>query len=74
MYAIRSYYETPDKVDVIKDICALENQFKKAMDDDLNTAEAIGGIFEYIRDINLAFEDGKGANSAKEALGALDIV
>jgi len=66
--------ETPDKVDVIKDICALENQFKKAMDDDLNTAEAIGGIFEYIRDINLAFEDGKGANSAKEALGALDKV
>lgn len=63
-----------DKVDVFKDICALENQFKKAMDDDLNTAEAIGVIFEYVRDINLAFEEGKGAQSAKEALEALDKV
>ena len=65
---------TTDKVDVFKDICALENQFKKAMDDDLNTAEAIGVIFEYVRDINLAFEEGKGAQSAKEALEALDKV
>ncbi len=65
---------TTDKVDVFKDICALENQFKKAMDDDLNTAEAIGMIFEYIRDINLAFEEGKGAQSAMEALEALDKV
>jgi cysteinyl-tRNA synthetase len=63
-----------DKVDVFKDICALENQFKKAMDDDLNTAEAIGVIFEYIRDINLAFEESKDAQSAKEALEALDKV
>ena len=63
-----------DKVDVFKDICSLENQFKKAMDDDLNTAEAIGVIFEYVRDINLAFEEGKGAQSAKEALEALDKV
>jgi cysteinyl-tRNA synthetase len=44
------------------------------MDDDLNTAEAIGMIFEYVHDINLAFEDGKGAKSAKEALEALDKV
>jgi cysteinyl-tRNA synthetase len=65
---------TADTVDVTKDICALENQFKKAMDDDLNTAEAIGMIFEYVHDINLAFEDGKGAKSAKEALEALDKV
>ena len=63
-----------DTVDVTKDICALENRFKAAMDDDLNTAEAIGVIFEYIRDINLAFEDGKGANGANEALRALDKV
>ncbi len=63
-----------DTADVTKDVCALENQFKKAMDDDLNTAEAIGVIFEYIHDINLAFEDGKGAQGAKEALDALDKV
>ncbi len=66
--------ETTDIVDVNKDICALENRFKQAMDDDLNTAEAIGVIFEYIRDLNLAFEERKGAKSAKEALEALDKV
>lgn len=63
-----------DTADITKDVCALENRFKAAMDDDLNTAEAIGVIFEYIRDINLAFEDGNGAKSAKEALDALDKV
>lgn len=59
-------------VDISKDICALEEKFKDAMDDDLNTAEAIGVIFEYIKDINLAFEDGGNQKSAKEALDALD--
>ncbi len=63
-----------DTTDITKDVCALENRFKAAMDDDLNTAEAIGVIFEYIRDINHAFEDGNGAKSAKEALDALDKV
>ena len=62
------------KVDVVKDICALENRFKEAMDDDLNTAGAIGVIFEYIRDINLAFEENKDAKSAADALKALDTI
>jgi cysteinyl-tRNA synthetase len=44
------------------------------MDDDLNTAEAIGAIFEYIRDINLAFEHGGDRKNAQEALAALDKV
>ncbi len=61
-------------VDVEKDICALEERFRQAMDDDLNTAEAIGVIFEYIRDINLAFEHGGDKKSAGEALAALDKV
>ncbi len=63
-----------DQTNVTKDVCALESRFKEAMDDDLNTAEAIGVIFEYIRDINLMFEAGKDARSAKEALEALDRV
>jgi cysteinyl-tRNA synthetase len=61
-------------VDVEKDTCALEERFRQAMDDDLNTAEAIGVIFEYIRDINLAFEHGGDKKSAEEALAALDRV
>ena len=42
------------------------------MDDDLNTAEAIGVIFEYIKDINMAYENGGDKRSAQDALGALD--
>lgn len=59
-------------VDVSREACALEEKFNEAMDDDLNTAEAIGVIFEYIREINLLFENRGSKKSAKEALAALD--
>lgn len=49
-----------------------EKRFKEQMDDDLNTAGAIGAIFEYIKEVNLAFADNKGKNEAKKALDALD--
>jgi cysteinyl-tRNA synthetase len=62
------------QVDVEKDTCALEERFRRAMDDDLNTAEAIGVIFEYVHDINLAFENGGDKQSAEAALVALDKV
>ncbi len=62
------------EVDVSRDICALEEGFVRAMDDDLNTAEAIGVIFEYIKDINLAFENGGRGKAVNEALSALDRV
>ena len=61
-------------VDIHKDACALEERFRRAMDDDLNTAEAIGAIFEYIRDINQVFETGGDKKSAEEALDILDRV
>lgn len=62
------------EVDISRDICALEERFKQAMDDDLNTAEAIGVIFEYIKVANMAFENGGSKKSAEEALAALDRV
>ncbi len=61
-------------VDVSKYTCELRQRFKDEMDDDLNTAGAIGAIFEYVREINLAFEQGGDASSAKEALCVLDEV
>jgi cysteinyl-tRNA synthetase len=61
-------------VDVEEKIRALEDGFRDAMDDDLNTAEATGAIFEYIRDINQAFEQGGDKKSAGDALAALDKV
>lgn len=59
-------------IDVSRDACALEKAFTDAMDDDLNTAEAIGAVFEYIRGINLAFENGGSKKNAVQALEALD--
>jgi len=61
-------------VDVEEKIRALEENFRNAMDDDFNTAEAIGAIFEYIRDVNQAFEHGGDRKSAGDALAALDKV
>src|SRR5580658_3096944 len=34
------------------------NAFDEALDDDLNTAEALGAVFEYIRDTNAAMDSG----------------
>jgi cysteinyl-tRNA synthetase len=36
-----------------------EKQFGESLDDDLNTAEALGALFEYIRDANIAMDAGE---------------
>lgn len=53
-------------------IAELNKGFNEAMDDDLNTAQAIGEIFEYITKINTLFRDGGSKDAAKAALAALD--
>ncbi len=60
------------QVDVSGAIARAKKCFKEAMDDDLNTADAIGAIYEYIREVNTLFAEGGDANSAGEALAALD--
>ena len=60
--------------DVSRDICELEKRFCESMDDDLNTAGALGVVFEYIKDINMKFEGAGSKTGAKEALAALDRV
>ncbi len=47
-------------------------KFIEAMDDDLNTADALGAIFELVKQANTAFASGGDAESAKEALSQLD--
>ena len=42
------------------------------MDDDLNTADAIGVIFDLVKELNTAFSQGGDAAQAKEGLGMLD--
>ncbi len=47
--------------------------FQNAMDDDLNTAEALGAVFEYIRETNTAMDAGEfRAGNAAPALALLD--
>jgi len=52
--------------------------FLAAMDDDLNTSEALGTLFPYLREVNAAIDDGSldaaGAAAAARALGKADSV
>ena len=59
-------------VDVAPAATAANEKFNAAMDDDLNTADTIGGIFEYIKEVNTLFENGGQTEAAKAALAALD--
>ncbi len=47
-------------------------KFKDAMDDDLNTADAISAIFELVKDINTNIRGGCSKAFAKECLSLLD--
>ncbi len=53
-------------------------EFTAAMDDDLNTSEALGVLFPYLRDVNVALDEGSldaaGATSALEAIRSADRV
>lgn len=52
------------------------NRFEEALDDDLNTAEALAAIFEYIREANIAMDAGefRGGNvePARDLLARFD--
>jgi cysteinyl-tRNA synthetase len=51
---------------------AAVHAFDEALDDDLNTAEALGAIFEYVRDMNTAMDAGEvDAADVPAALGLL---
>ena len=46
-------------------------EFIKAMDDDLNTADAISAVFELVTAINTAVKDGASKEFAEKSLAAL---
>ncbi len=62
---------TDIQTDIKTPIAKLKAEFISAMDDDLNTAEAIGVIYEYIKEINTLFANGATKSDAKEGLDAL---
>ena len=49
-----------------------QERFIVAMDDDFNTAGAIGVVFELVRDVNSAIAEGASAEFAKDAIGLLE--
>jgi cysteinyl-tRNA synthetase len=57
---------------------AFRRQFDAAMDDDLNTAAALGALFPYLTDVNRAFDertlDAKGAELVRLAIERADYV
>ena len=51
-----------------------EHKFDCAMDDDLNTADALGAIFELVRDANVVIQPGCASEAAEKALKSLNAV
>jgi len=49
-----------------------KNKFQEAMDDDLNVSEALGAVFDLVRDANKALEIGISKNNAEELLELLE--
>jgi len=39
-----------------------------ALDDDLNTSRALGAVFEWVRDVNRALDEGRGSGADRPAL------
>ncbi len=60
--------------DDLQALCAsCEEEFVKALDDDLNISGALGAVFEFVRAVNKALDEGTtGAEGAKNALALLD--
>ncbi len=49
-----------------------EKRFDDAMDDDLNTADALGAIFELVKDANISLKDDASSSAAENALNSLN--
>ncbi len=61
-----------DDADKIAALDGFKNKYIEAMDDDLNTAGAIGVLFELVREINTNLRDGVSAAYKDAALKLLD--
>ena len=62
---------TETEKETLTGLFAYREQFRQAMDDDLNTADAISAVFELIRDVNTAIKDGASSPFAKACLALL---
>ena len=67
--AVAAEKDDADKIAALDDF---KNRYIEAMDDDLNTAGAIGVLFELVREINTNLRDGVSAAYREAALKLLD--
>ena len=63
---------TPEETEQLSKLELYREKFDAAMEDDLNTADAISAVFELIRDINTAVKDGSSKEFAEKCLKLLD--
>ena len=61
-----------DEASLIAAFDTYRNQFVEAMEDDMNTADAISAIFDLVSAANLAVKDGSSKSYAKAALSVLE--
>ena len=59
---------TPEEAELLMKLDTYREKFDAAMEDDLNTADAISAVFELIRDINTAVKDGSSKEFAEKCL------
>jgi cysteinyl-tRNA synthetase len=65
-------WSTEDAMDVAAGVAAdAERQFGEAMDDDFNSAKAIGGLFDLARDVNRALDEGRSLEGRNGAAALL---
>ena len=62
---------TQEETDFLGRVKADEKRFDDAMDDDLNTADALGAIFEMVKDANVSLNAGSSKAAVESALGSL---
>lgn len=60
------------EAELFEGLAKYREKFIAAMDDDLNTADAISAVFELIKEINTAAKDGVTEEFARKCLGLLD--
>ena len=71
MKALETDEPMDDEAAKLASLDRFRDGFIEAMDDDLNTADAIASIFELVSEINLTVKDGASKSYAKEALARI---
>ena len=56
-FALKNAKDIPDDTELIDKLNSHREQFVKAMDDDLNTADGVAAVFDLVKDINTSILD-----------------